>query len=141
MVVAAGLLALGIVGLVWGLGGAPEGSGINAAGALGSRSGVLPTGMWAHLAHMVLGAAGLVLVLFRGGEAARRYVLFSGVVLLVWALMRFIFEDPVTAALRGWTYPGWWHLGGAFIVTAIGFGLRSRRPRKSPKSLEEISGE
>lgn len=138
MTVAVGLLTMGVVGGLWDVAAHPETPGAHVAEAGTSRPDVLPAAQWAHIVHMVLGAVGLVLVVFRRPEAARRYVLLAGVILLMWALLRLIFEDLVTAALRGWMYPGWWHLGVALVVTAIGFALRSRRPRKSPKTVDEI---
>jgi len=141
MVVSTGLLTMGTIGLLWDIGAAPEVPSLSATGDAADRPGVLPTSQWAHVVHMLLGGAGLVIVVFRGAEAARRYVLLAGVILLVWALMRFIFEDPVTAGLSGWTYPGWAHLGVAVVVTVIGFGLRSRRPRRSPVTRGQLAAD
>ena len=139
MAVAVGLLIMGIVGGLWDVVDPVEAPDAPVAEAGSSRPGVLPAAQWAHLLHMVLGGVGLVLVLFRRAGATRRYVLLAGVILLVWALMRFIFEAPVAASLYGWTYSGWWHLGVAAVVATVGFGLRSKRPRRSPESLEELA--
>lgn len=139
MVVSIGLLTMGAIGLFWDIEAQSEASNWSSAGSVDDPFGVLPASQWAHALHMLLGGAGFVVVFFRRAEAARRYVLLAGVVLLVWALTRFIFEDPVAAALSGWAYPGWIHLGAAVVVTAVGFVLRSRRPRRSLATTEEVS--
>ena len=131
-----GLLALGVLGVLLDVSG-PQGFDTGPVTAAAAQPGVVPTTWWAHAAHLLLGVVGVVLSLLSRAEAARRYVLFSGVVLLVWALMRFIFEEPVVSPLSGWVNAGWLHLGVAVVVTAIGFWLRSIRERRVLADPEE----
>ncbi|MBE1515163.1 DUF4383 domain-containing protein [Nesterenkonia halotolerans] len=133
LVVAAGLLLLGVAGFIPGVADTDQTLAWGEESSLVVLVGVFPESGWGNVVHVVMGLVGLALSLTRQAEASRRYVLATGVLLLIWALVRFIFAVPVAAAPEGLTFGGWLHLGVGAGVSLIGFLLRISRPRKAPE--------
>lgn len=133
LVVAAGLLLLGVAGFLPGVADTDQTLAWGEESSLVVLVGVFPESGWGNVVHVVMGLVGLALSLTRQAEASRRYVLATGVLLLIWALVRLIFAVPVAAAPEGLTFGGWLHLGVGAGVSLIGFLLRISRPRKAPE--------
>ncbi|MBE1514415.1 DUF4383 domain-containing protein [Nesterenkonia halotolerans] len=133
LVVAVGLLGLGVAGFVPGVADTDETLTWGEESSLVVLVGVFPESGWGNVVHVVMGLVGVALSLTRQAEAARRYVLVAGVLLLIWALMRFIFAAPVAVAPEGLTFGGWLHLGVGAGLTLTGFLLRIYRTRDAPQ--------